>query len=293
MSAFTTGQVRATLKDRDAWWTVLLVDPVATPIVRRVARFGWITPNRLTLAAFLLGAAAAVAFWQATWPWLAVGALLFHLSFVFDCMDGKVARLRGNGSVFGAWLDFICDRIKDLTCTAGLFGGQWAATGDDYWLCLGGLVLFVNMFRYLNGAQMGKVRADMRLKMVAARRAAGLDDGGELRWVEETMDVIPAGEMDDASVADINGDFRSRHGRFIGVRNALRRYRIRPHLISGIEFQMFVFIVGPLTNRTAIVTVATGALLLLFEAGLIYKLWLSTRSFERQIAGLRESATLG
>ncbi|WP_033339177.1 CDP-alcohol phosphatidyltransferase family protein [Catenuloplanes japonicus] len=293
MSTFTAGQVRATLKDRDAWWTVLLVDPIATPIVRRVARFGWITPNRLTLAAFLLGTGAALSFWQATRPWLALGALLFHLSFMFDCMDGKVARLRGDGSAFGAWLDFICDRIKDLTCTAGLFGGQWAVTGDDYWLGLGALVLFINMFRYLNGAQMTRVREDMRAKMVTARRAAGLDDGGELRWLEESTDVIPAGATDDTSVADINGDFRARYGRFIGLRNALRRYRIRPHLVSGIEFQMFVFIVGPLTGQAAIVTVATGALLLLFEAGLIYKLWLSTRSFERQMAGLRASATAG
>ncbi|MDP9798978.1 phosphatidylglycerophosphate synthase [Catenuloplanes nepalensis] len=292
MHSFTTGQVRATLKDRDAWWTVLLVDPLATPAVRRVARYRWVTPNRITFAAFLLGLAAAAAFWQATWGALAVGALLFHLSFVLDCMDGKVARLRGNGSAFGAWLDFIGDRIKDLTCTAGLFGGQWATTGDDRWLALGALVLFINMFRYLNGAQMTKVRADMRERMAAARRAAGLEQDGELRWVEETMDVIPAGEAADGA-ADINGEFRARYGRFIGLRNALRRYRIRPHLVSGIEFQMFVFIVGPLTNRVAIVTLVTGALLLIFEAGLIYKLWLSTRSFERQMATLRESVTVG
>ncbi|WP_310373524.1 CDP-alcohol phosphatidyltransferase family protein [Catenuloplanes atrovinosus] len=292
MSTFSAERVRATLKDRDAWWTVLLVDPVATPIVRRVAGYRWVTPNRITLVAFLLGLVAAAAFWQATWGWLAVGALLFHLSFVLDCMDGKVARLRGDGSAFGAWLDFIGDRIKDLTCTAGLFGGQWAVTGDDRWLGLGALVLFVNMFRYLNGAQMNKVRDDMRERMERARRAAGLDGG--LRWVEEAMDVLPAGTASaGASVADINDDFRARYGRFVGLRNALRRYRIRPHLVSGIEFQMFVFIVGPLTGRVALVTLVTGALLLVFEAGLIYKLWLSTRSFERQLAALRESVTAG
>jgi phosphatidylglycerophosphate synthase len=26
------------------------------------------------------------------------GAVLFHLSFVIDCMDGKIARLNGTGS---------------------------------------------------------------------------------------------------------------------------------------------------------------------------------------------------
>src|SRR5215213_8492116 len=157
-----------TYKDRDAWWTVWLVDPVASRLVRLVAPYRWITPNRLTVSAFLLGAGAAASFWQQTWGWLIAGALLFHLSFVIDCMDGKVARLNGTGSVFGAWLDYVFDRLRVVICTVALMGGQYARTQDMVYLWLGGLVIFLDMFRYLNALQMGKVKTDMKEKLAPA-----------------------------------------------------------------------------------------------------------------------------
>src|SRR3954454_23195137 len=91
---------RLTEKKRDAWWTVLLVDPVATPLVRWTARYTRLTPKQITWAALLLGLGAAACFALGDWTWLLVGAALYHLSFVLDCMDGKLARLTGNGSVF-------------------------------------------------------------------------------------------------------------------------------------------------------------------------------------------------
>src|SRR6187549_2047332 len=88
---FTLDEIRTrTYKDRDAWWTVWLVDPLASRLVWLVAPYRWITPNRLTFAAFLFGVGAAACYWQQTWGWLIAGAVLFHLSFVIDCMDGKI-----------------------------------------------------------------------------------------------------------------------------------------------------------------------------------------------------------
>src|ERR1700730_13688728 len=91
-------QLRAiTYKRRDSWWTVLLVDPLAIHLVRLADRLRWATPNRITALAFLVGLAAAAAF-VASAPgaggpgWLAVGALLYHLAFVLDCVDGQLAR---------------------------------------------------------------------------------------------------------------------------------------------------------------------------------------------------------
>ena len=128
---FTLDEVRAqTYKSRDAWWTVLLVDPLASRLVQLVSRFRSVTPNRLTMAAFLLGIGAAACFAMADRWWLVAGGLLFHLSFVVDCMDGKMARLNQNGSMFGAWFDFIFDRIRVVICTVALMGGQYERTGE-------------------------------------------------------------------------------------------------------------------------------------------------------------------
>ena len=80
------------------------------------------------------------------------------------------------------------------------------------------------------------------------------------------------------------GDFRTKFGTFVRVRNVLVRQRIRAHLFSGIEFQMFVFIVGPVTNQIIGTTLISAALLAAFELLLIYKLWTATRSYARKIA---------
>src|SRR3954471_12686043 len=90
-----------TYKSRDAWWTVLLVDPLASRLTYLVARRTAITPNQLTVFAFVIGMGAAGCFAKGDRVWLIAAAILYHLSFVVDCMDGKLARFQGSGSVFG------------------------------------------------------------------------------------------------------------------------------------------------------------------------------------------------
>ncbi|MEU8261246.1 CDP-alcohol phosphatidyltransferase family protein [Micromonospora sp. NPDC048999] len=279
----TVAEVQSrTYKERDSWWTVFLVDPLASRLVWLVARYRWVTPNRLTLLALLLGLVAAGAFAAATPGWLIVGAVIFHLSFVVDCMDGKVARLNGTGSLFGAWLDYILDRVRVLICTIALMGGQYQVTKDPIFLVLGGAVVFLDMFRYLNALQLGKVKNTMRRGLalrteaspeLAAMIEADYDEELLATVAPSTAAVIQRPEM------VIERDFRSRFTGFTRLRDLLVRSRVRAHLISGIEFQMAVFIIAPLTGAVIAVSVVAGALLLAFELLLIFKLWLLTASF--------------
>ncbi len=272
----TLGEIRSrTYKRRDAWWTVWLVDPLASRLVWLVAPWRWVTPNRLTTLAFVLGLGSAAAFWQGTYGWLLVGALLFHLSFVLDCMDGKIARLNGTGSVFGAWLDYVFDRLRVAACAVGLFGGEFERTGNFAYVWLAGLVIFLDMFRYLNALQMGKVKTDMKSGLAALR-------GDDVMLVEESDAEQTLDATDE--FADVYSDFRTRFGLFIRIRNALIRQRIRAHVISGIEFMMFVFIVGPVINWVIGTTLISATLLAGFELLLIYKLWIATKTYGRQIA---------
>ena len=264
----TLEEIRSrTYKRRDAWWTVWLVDPLASRLVWLVAPWRWATPNTLTTLAFL------------------IGALLFHLSFVLDCMDGKIARLNGTGSVFGAWLDYVFDRLRVAACAVGLFGGQYHQTGNFAYVWLAGLVIFLDMFRYLNALQMGKVKTEMKANLAAARGPAAT-----VSFVEDTATEHPVGAApsDDAAgeddVVDVYSDFRTRFGLFVRIRNVLIRQRIRAHVISGIEFMMFVFIVGPVINWIVGTTVISAVLLGGFELLLIYKLWTATKTYERKMA---------
>ena len=127
-------QVRATYKARDSWWTVLLVDPLVGRLVRVAAGHGWITPNLLTGVGFVLGLAAAACFYQASPGWPDRRRAALHLGFMIDCMDGKIARLKGNGSIFGGWMDFFLDRVRVIVAVLALFGGHWRVTGDEAFL---------------------------------------------------------------------------------------------------------------------------------------------------------------
>ncbi|GAA3345737.1 hypothetical protein GCM10020358_53900 [Amorphoplanes nipponensis] len=286
---FTLDEIRTrTYKDRDAWWTVWLVDPLASRLVWLVAPLRWVTPNLLTMGAFLLGFVAAYCFLQGDYPWLVAGAVVFHVSFVLDCMDGKIARLKGTGSVFGAWLDYVFDRLRVVTCAVALMVGQYERTDSMVYLWLAGLVIFLDMFRYLNALQMGKVKGDMRRNLEAAR---GEGPGGPV-VVEETSAAQPVGVADGGSgqpVVDVYGEFRAKLGPLVKVRNFLAGQRIRAHLFSGIEFQMFVFILGPLTDQVVFFTVLSAVLLAAFELLLIYKLYSATKVYGRELAKIGAS----
>jgi len=260
MTLIPLAEVKArTYKDRDSWWTVLLVDPIAARITRRVAAVRAFTPNRITLFAFGLGLIAAGCFALADPVWLLAGALFYHLSFTFDCVDGKVARLNGTGSIFGAWLDYILDRIRIVACTAGLMGGQYIATDNAAYLAVGTVVIFLDMFRYLNALEVAKVHREVSDR------------------VEGTG--VPTNSDGQVRMTALTG---ARLGLFGRVRGLLQRSRIRPHLFGGIEFQMAAFIVAPVIGAIASgailwVILAAAVFMVVFELAVVYMIYRATQ----------------
>jgi phosphatidylglycerophosphate synthase len=265
MARFTLDDVRAVCKARDAWWTVFLVDPLAIRLTRSVANRTPFTPNALTGLAFALGLASAGCFWQATRGWLAVGALLYHVGFVVDCVDGKLARLKGTGTPFGGWLDFMLDRVRDGVCALALTGGQYAATGEVRYLCLGIAIIALDMFRYVNGPQIAKARKAMQDRLTATDGDQEPQHGREQPGRSARPPSTPSSA-------------------YARLRRHLLAHRVRTHLVSGIEFQMAVFIIGPLTGAVLAVSAVAGALLLCFELALIVRFWLSHRSYAKTLA---------
>jgi phosphatidylglycerophosphate synthase len=303
---------RTTEKKRDAWWTVLLVDPIATPLVRWTAMWTRGTPNQITWLALLLGLGAATCFAFGSWGWLLTGAVLYHVSFILDCMDGKLARLTGSGSVFGAWLDYVFDRVRVLACAVALMGGQYVRTEQVVYLWLALAVVFLDMLRYIDALQIFKIRHTMRKQIRArVREAMRKEDDQEIAFMEDLLRDNPEADMEQdqtraeaaeeaasaasrqrsgPAVVDLHQEFRHRFPWYLRFRSLLLRHRIRTHLVSGIEFQMAVFIIGPATGAVVPVTVGAGALLMAFELAIIYKLLLSTRDFTRTIESFEPTA---
>ena len=55
---------------------------------------------------------AAVVVWAVSYWGLLIGVIVFELSYVLDCADGMLARLRGSQSPAGHLLDFLMDEVK-------------------------------------------------------------------------------------------------------------------------------------------------------------------------------------
>lgn len=284
-----------TYKKRDAWWTVLLVDPLASRLVVPVANYTHITPNQISLGAFLIGAASAWFFFQGDPVSLLIGALLYHFSFVLDCMDGKIARLKGTGSVFGMWLDYMLDRVRVVVCALALMTGQYILTEDMTYLVLAIVIIFMDMLRYMDALQLYKLRREMRKQIRRAKRDAQqtLEVEGIESWEEDEGIDPETGEETTRRKVDLNKAFKERFGWYLRIRDRLEEARIRPHLFSGIEYQMFVFIVGPIIGLITETVVVSSMILFTFELAIIYKLWLSTRDLRRELEQIQTAAEIG
>jgi phosphatidylglycerophosphate synthase len=92
----------------DAWWTVLVVDPIVLRVLPLVRNVRWITPTVVTVVGGVFGV-VAVALFLLGHPVLA--GISYELRFLLDCLDGKLARLRGTTSQFGALLDVLLDVV--------------------------------------------------------------------------------------------------------------------------------------------------------------------------------------
>ena len=85
-------------------------------LVAPLARTG-IDPNALTVAGLLVSVVTAVCI---GFGWTLAGGLLVLITGGFDMLDGAVARVSGNGSRFGAFLDSTLDRWAEGLIFTGL-----------------------------------------------------------------------------------------------------------------------------------------------------------------------------
>ena len=101
----------------DPFWQFL-----AVPLVR-----AGLTPNQVTLIGFALIAGNCLLYL------LHRDSVLFGLglafSFVFDALDGAVARIRGMASKFGGYLDAVIDRYQEIAVYVAIawVTGWWEA----------------------------------------------------------------------------------------------------------------------------------------------------------------------
>jgi phosphatidylglycerophosphate synthase len=113
---------RRSLKPQDYRFNNWVCRPLAAVFVY-LLRPTRVTPNQVTFFSFfvhLAGCAALLFFREREGLWAA--ALIGYLAFVFDCVDGQLARITGRTSPVGSYLDFLVDELKAFTLIAAVAG---------------------------------------------------------------------------------------------------------------------------------------------------------------------------
>jgi phosphatidylglycerophosphate synthase len=143
MWAEIVGIYRASKKQRDInWFTEWVARPPAAVLVYAL-RGTPFTPNQVTFLSAVVAAGACAMF--ATLPghrWLIAAAAVFELSFVLDCADGQLARLRRTASPLGHLLDFLMDELKAMLLVGCVAVRLWRDGGDEQILLAGLAAVF-------------------------------------------------------------------------------------------------------------------------------------------------------
>ncbi|CAM3698145.1 MULTISPECIES: phosphatidylinositol phosphate synthase [Tsukamurella] len=147
------------------------VSKVTHPIGKTLIKTG-LTPDAVTLFGTVCSVTAAL--WLFPTDHLFAGTLVIWFFVMFDMLDGAMARARGGGTRFGAWLDATCDRIADGAIFAGLAWWAVFTEGNRYNLLIATLICLVTS----QVISYAKARAE----------ASGLKgDGG---WIERPERLI-------------------------------------------------------------------------------------------------------
>lgn len=96
----------------------------SAPLTRLFLKLRW-TPNAITVMSMMIGLVSAGFFFQGSWKFALIGALLFQVSVIIDCCDGEVARLTFSESKFGQELDILADNIVHIAIFAGIACGAY------------------------------------------------------------------------------------------------------------------------------------------------------------------------
>lgn len=99
-----------------------LAEWVLDPFVDTAERIG-LTPDSVSVIAFLFAFGAAISFFTASRFWYLAGALFVFINGWLDLLDGALARELQVDSSAGDLLDHVLDRYADIVIVAGLAGG--------------------------------------------------------------------------------------------------------------------------------------------------------------------------
>ncbi len=110
-------EVQKSFHNQEPWINVLLLKYITLPLVFLMVNFTRITPNIISILSFTFGMLSAYFYFKNS---LILGGVSYMLSYILDATDGKVARIKNIGKIYGAWFDILVDRLNLLFISSAI-----------------------------------------------------------------------------------------------------------------------------------------------------------------------------
>jgi len=105
---YSLQDIEKTFKEK-SWWAIVMSLTPAKYITYYFANNTKITPNQVTLLSLFFAIISGLFFY---FHMNILGALFFQISYIFDIVDGSLARVKNLTSSFGHFLDISTDWLK-------------------------------------------------------------------------------------------------------------------------------------------------------------------------------------
>lgn len=119
-------------------------------LITKILVYFPITPNQVTIFDILLGILSAILFARGLYIFSIIAALVLQLWYIFDCVDGEVARIKNKCSYEGMYLDYVGHDLVQPFIFLGLGFGAFFShnyifnidTFHNLWILLLGIFAF-------------------------------------------------------------------------------------------------------------------------------------------------------
>jgi phosphatidylglycerophosphate synthase len=105
---FSYKDIDKAFHNKEPWINIFLFKFITKPVVWIVANYTNITPDALSIFSLCLGIVAMHFYINGNYL---IGAIIYVFSYLCDAMDGKIARLKKTGKIYGGWIDIVIDRV--------------------------------------------------------------------------------------------------------------------------------------------------------------------------------------
>lgn len=122
-------------------FSMIIYRPIANIILERFLKDSNISPNMVSVISLIMALIASYLFYLYDYKYLILGAFFLNTAYLFDVLDGQLARYKNKASQFGRLFDAMLDVIKMALLFLAISSGIYMQTHNPLVLILGFLAL--------------------------------------------------------------------------------------------------------------------------------------------------------